>query len=767
MKESAVREKGWRRGGARWALVAAGLGAALFMSVAGALAQEDFTFEGSGYGHGVGLSQWGARGQALADPEKSGEDIAAFYYPGSEAASLSDLDLPNDRLTGLTNPLWVNLVSEVTILEFTAVGGPLELCHAGDDSGPCPKPERPQDGERWEFRRLRRGECAFFKDGEQQGNSGDCRASVSWPEADGVIVRHGENRIKPCLIPARLECEYRYGTLRMRDDPREVGFHVLLSLPLEDYLKGVNEIRWVEPGVNEALVIAARTYSVFRFFQQELQPRPPDPESDPGIGIGRKDHCWCHLYDNTRDMVYIGYAKEGLSGGDAWQNAVASTAGRVLTYDGEGADRVTKGGVIQAFFSTSSGGLTNSNVYGFFTEWDGRQPRVNQWPYLSSVADPWSVGEDLNNPHARWSKVVSASTIARLLGWDEVTDATLVTVPTVQGPATVRFDGSDGDQDVTISVAGAWLDTTLGLKSSVVTAIDGESPDPPPVAEDPPAETPPAEEPTAEEPPAETPPAPDDGEEPAPDDGEEPGGDDPAPDDGEEPVPDDGEEPAPDDGEEPVPDDGEEPAPDDGEEPGGGETPGEDEPDPGEEEPPPTRFADVSASEHARAIEEIAEQGITLGCGDGNYCPNEPVTRGEMATFLTRVLSLPRFDSLDGLWRFQDVNPDHTHSESIYAIANAQLTDGCQDGTTYCPDQPVTRAVMADFLARALELDVENVETGHFADVPDGYPLERQIAAIAFREITRGCRDGTDYCPDQPVTRGQMATFLARAFIWD
>ena len=74
---------------------------------------------------------------------------------------------------------------------------------------------------------------------------------------------------------------------------------------------------------------------------------------------------------------------------------------------------------------------------------------------------------------------------------------------------------------------------------------------------------------------------------------------------------------------------------------------------------------------------------------------------------------------------------------------------------------------MAQFLARALELDIANVETGHFFDVPDGHPREREIAAIAYREITQGCEDGNNFCPDDPVTRGQMATFLARAFIWD
>ena len=112
-------------------------------------AQEDlaFTFEGSGWGHGVGFSQWGAYGQSLEDPDKSGEEIASYYYTDSQPANMSDLDLPNELLTTLDNPMWINIASGVTLLEFTAVGGPLELCLAGDGEGPCPKPEQPQSGE--------------------------------------------------------------------------------------------------------------------------------------------------------------------------------------------------------------------------------------------------------------------------------------------------------------------------------------------------------------------------------------------------------------------------------------------------------------------------------------------------------------------------------------------------------------------------------------------------------------------------------------------
>ncbi|MDE0376523.1 MAG: hypothetical protein OXK16_11245 [bacterium] len=102
-----------------------------------------FDFEGAGWGHGVGMGQWGALGQALADPAKPGEDIAAYYFPGSTPATMRDLALPNDLLYTLDNPLWINLGSQITLLEFTAVGGPLDLCLADDGAGPCPKPQHP------------------------------------------------------------------------------------------------------------------------------------------------------------------------------------------------------------------------------------------------------------------------------------------------------------------------------------------------------------------------------------------------------------------------------------------------------------------------------------------------------------------------------------------------------------------------------------------------------------------------------------------------
>ena len=341
-----------------------------------------FTFEGAGWGHGVGMSQWGAYNQAREDPSKRGEDIAAHYYPGSAPASLSDLSLPNDLLTTLDAPLWINIASQISLLEFTPAGGPVDLCLAGDGEGDCPKSVQPQAGERWEFRRIDRGECAFFKDGEMQGTAGSCRASISWPEADGVRLRYGPDRLRPCAV-SRAECEYRHGELKLRDDPVEVGFHVVLTIGLEDYVRGIGEISaaWKAVGVNEAQAVASRTYAAYKFLAYEVGQRSEaDPDLDPGITPSRMDACWCHLYDNTRDQVYLGWWRQTEPTHSIWVKAVADTAGRVLVYRGPSWERYTKGGVIQAFFSASSGGVTNSNRFGFFSGWDGDTPSNRLWP---------------------------------------------------------------------------------------------------------------------------------------------------------------------------------------------------------------------------------------------------------------------------------------------------------------------------------------------------------------------------------------------------
>lgn len=108
-------------------------------------------------------------------------------------------------------------------------------------------------------------------------------------------------------------------------------------------------------------------------------------------------------------------------------------------------------------------------------------------------------------------------------------------------------------------------------------------------------------------------------------------------------------------------------------------------------------FADDDTSVHESAIETLADHGITRGCEANRFCPDRPVTRGEMATFLTRILALPEAPSTG----FSDTTT-HVHVASIDSLAAAGITRGCSD-TEFCPDSNVTRAQLASFLIRALE----------------------------------------------------------------
>lgn len=164
-------------------------------------------------------------------------------------------------------------------------------------------------------------------------------------------------------------------------------------------------------------------------------------------------------------------------------------------------------------------------------------------------------------------------------------------------------------------------------------------------------------------------------------------------------------------------------------------------------------FADTSGSVHAANIEALASAGITTGCSTTSYCPAQPVTRGQIATFLDRALDLP-----DGTQAFVDVPADHPHAGGIAAAAAAGITAGCAD-TRYCPSEGLTRGQMATLLQRALQLPDG---TPRFADVSAADVHAQGIWAIATEGITTGC-DPQRFCPSRTVDRAQMASFLVRA----
>jgi uncharacterized protein YkwD len=165
-------------------------------------------------------------------------------------------------------------------------------------------------------------------------------------------------------------------------------------------------------------------------------------------------------------------------------------------------------------------------------------------------------------------------------------------------------------------------------------------------------------------------------------------------------------------------------------------------------------FSDTSSSAFQREIEWLVTRGITSGCAPGRFCPTAAVTREQMASFIRRATGLP--SSATG-W-FTDIAASE-HRADINGIAVARIAAGCTEGR-YCPDSRVTRAQMASFLVRAL--DLAPASRDYFRD-DDGTPHEAAINTLAAHGVTGGCATGR-YCPGATVTREQMAGFLFRAF---
>jgi hypothetical protein len=171
-------------------------------------------------------------------------------------------------------------------------------------------------------------------------------------------------------------------------------------------------------------------------------------------------------------------------------------------------------------------------------------------------------------------------------------------------------------------------------------------------------------------------------------------------------------------------------------------------------------FGDVVDTIFRDDIFWLAENSITRGCGNGLFCPSSFVTRGEMAAFLVRALDLTA--------RLDDPFSDDDSSifeADIEKLAAAGITRGCNppENDLYCPDDPVSRGQMAAFLVRALGL-TDNGGGDLFVDDDDSV-FAGAIDILGTSGVTRGCNppDNTQFCPYSFITREQMAAFLQRA----
>ena len=144
------------------------------------------------------------------------------------------------------------------------------------------------------------------------------------------------------------------------------------------------------------------------------------------------------------------------------------------------------------------------------------------------------------------------------------------------------------------------------------------------------------------------------------------------------------------------------------------------------------------------------------------FCPKQPLERWTLAVWLVRVIDGDNPTNPPDAG-FSDIQPDTWWLPHVNRLAQLRITLGCAtEPLRFCPQDTVTRAQMASFLNRAFNLAAVTDPVG-FADT-QGNTHQAAIDTLYASGVTTGCAtEPPRFCPRNPVTRAQMASFLNRA----
>lgn len=326
------------------------------MSAHAASVPERFFISGSGFGHGVGLSQMGAKGLALEG--KSSTDILNYYFPGTALSTNSDLG--NIR---------VNIAHASTYLTMLNPTGTLSL-NKSDGTTVAQIPS----GSTLKFAVVTKVISPSISTPKQKTIVflASSAWNVTWDAGSVVTVNNGGSTTK-----------LAHGQINLKDIANKIELTDTMRLN-DEYIYGISEISSAWPdAAMQAQAIASRTYGLSR------------------MGSIRKE-CDCNLYNTKYDQNYAGFSKESeVKYGLLWKAAVDATSGQVITYLGK---------PINVYFSSSTGGITQKAIDVWGTD----------FPYLTNVPDPWSLDIVLNPQYAHWLRVIGQADMAKAFGLTDV-----------------------------------------------------------------------------------------------------------------------------------------------------------------------------------------------------------------------------------------------------------------------------------------------------------------------------------------------------------
>lgn len=359
----------------------------------------DVVFRGHGWGHGLGMSQYGAQGAALLGCNY--KTILHTYYPGAEVSTEA---MPDVVRVGV-----VDRSHQVThsVLTFVTVKGaePVEWAVDGCQEGSCKNPPDQQPGVTWRVQSTKDGIFRIYHlvDGDwtKLWAGGDRFAKLKALH-DGTVI-DVDPQINGASVNRR---QFRWGRTEFDSvaitgtkTPGEGQMYVLQAVTggldvdgggphsaMERYLWGLAEVpaSWPQ-AAQRAQVVAARSYAL------------------------RKTNAWnstcrCHLVTTPADQNYTGWARETQSGNEVWRDNVNATAARVLMHDGT---------VVDALYSSSHGGQSESVEY----VWGNPSPA-----YIAPVDDSrWEMASDNPEERRSWAVGFTWSELAEKLGFEAVT----------------------------------------------------------------------------------------------------------------------------------------------------------------------------------------------------------------------------------------------------------------------------------------------------------------------------------------------------------
>jgi uncharacterized repeat protein (TIGR03803 family) len=166
------------------------------------------------------------------------------------------------------------------------------------------------------------------------------------------------------------------------------------------------------------------------------------------------------------------------------------------------------------------------------------------------------------------------------------------------------------------------------------------------------------------------------------------------------------------------------------------------------------------------AVVAVTRNGISRGCGAGSFCPSVLMTRAQLAVMLLRGAHGADFSPPPATGTvFNDVPAGAFAASWIEELADEGISKGCGSGK-FCPDAVVSRAAVAPLMLRAKHGPNYKPPpaTGTvYTDVPAGSPFADWIEQFAAEGITSGC-GSESFCPNAKLSRGEVSVFIARAF---